>query len=197
MRVLRRHDLAAFEIDQPVGQAIPDRAPHVLLDHSVRLVRQRLALVDARANRAPSACISAASACASARSGCASQIRTSTVGNARCGRTLHHSCVCSSIDACHRGSGRTFEAVPAVVRVRDAATGKQLREDLRAHGVQPGGAVLDERRARREREQLRQDVAERVADGDSTIRTADADVRVQPKLLFRQTTYWRISLFRR
>ncbi len=40
----------------------------------------------------------AASAVASSAVGCASQIRTSTVGNARCGRTLHQICVCSLIE---------------------------------------------------------------------------------------------------
>ena len=52
----------------------------------------------ARAIRAASEAASAASACASARSGWASQIRISTVGKARCGRTLHQSWVCSSIE---------------------------------------------------------------------------------------------------
>jgi hypothetical protein len=41
---------------------------------------------------------SAASAVDSPRSGCASQILISTVGKVRCGRTLHQSCVLSSID---------------------------------------------------------------------------------------------------
>src|SRR5207248_11067777 len=38
---------------------------------------------------------SAASERDSPSSGCASQMRISTVGNARCGRTLHQICVCS------------------------------------------------------------------------------------------------------
>jgi len=41
---------------------------------------------------------SAASERDSPRSGCASQIRISTVGKARCGRTLHQICVCSLIE---------------------------------------------------------------------------------------------------
>ena len=52
----------------------------------------------ARAQRAVSETMNATSDCASARSGCASQMRISTVGNARCGRTLHQSCVGSSTD---------------------------------------------------------------------------------------------------
>ena len=38
------------------------------------------------------------SATARANSGCASQMRTSTVGNAWCGRTLHQISVCSRIE---------------------------------------------------------------------------------------------------
>jgi len=63
--------------------------------------------------------------------------------------------------------------------------------------VQPGDDVLDERRAGGESEQLRQDVAEGVANCDRAIGAADADVRVNAEAVVRQTTYWRISLFRR
>ena len=52
----------------------------------------------ARAIRAASVDAKAASAWASLTSGCASQIRISTVGKLRCGRTLHHSWVASSIE---------------------------------------------------------------------------------------------------
>src|SRR4030095_12652815 len=50
-----------------------------------------------------------------------------------------------------------LEPPPAVVRVGDAGARKHLREDLRAYGVQTGRAVLDERGARRQRQQLGQD----------------------------------------
>ncbi len=52
----------------------------------------------ARAIRTVSEAAKAASACASARSGWASQIRISTVGKDRCGRTLHQSWVGSSTE---------------------------------------------------------------------------------------------------
>src|SRR2546427_12991791 len=34
-----RHDLTALEVDEPVRQPIPDRAPQVLLDQPVRQIR--------------------------------------------------------------------------------------------------------------------------------------------------------------
>ena len=45
--------------------------------------------------------------------------------------------------------------------------------------MQSGVDRFDERRARRQREQLRQEVAERVVDGDRAIGACDADVDVQ------------------
>ena len=54
-----------------------------------------------------------------------------------------------------------------------------LREDLRAGRVQAAVDLLDERRARREREQLGQEVAQRVADGDRAVAAADPDVHVE------------------
>jgi hypothetical protein len=47
--------------------------------------------------------------------------------------------------------------------------------------MQARDAVLDEGRARRERQQLREDVAERVADGNRPVGAANADVGVDPK----------------
>src|SRR5438552_11756445 len=51
----RRHRLAAVEVDQLAGEPVADRAPQVLLEQPVRVVRQRLALVvrprDARRKR--------------------------------------------------------------------------------------------------------------------------------------------------
>src|SRR6266700_7610345 len=35
-----RDDLATLEVDQPVGEAVPDGAPHVLLDEPPRHVRE-------------------------------------------------------------------------------------------------------------------------------------------------------------
>ena len=63
--------------------------------------------------------------------------------------------------------------------VRDAAAREEAREDLRPRGVDAGVHALDERRARGEREELRQEVAEPVHDRDRAIGTADADVDVE------------------
>jgi hypothetical protein len=41
----RRQDVSALEVDQLAGEPVADRAPHVLLDQAVRLVRGRLAFV--------------------------------------------------------------------------------------------------------------------------------------------------------
>ena len=69
--------------------------------------------------------------------------------------------------------------LPAAVRVGDAAAREHAREDLGARGVQAGVDVLDERRARREREQLGQEVAQRVVHRDRAVGAGDADVHVQ------------------
>src|SRR5213592_4118790 len=42
----RRDDITLLEVGQPVRQSVPDRAPQVLLDKSVRQVGQRLSLVE-------------------------------------------------------------------------------------------------------------------------------------------------------
>ena len=72
-----------------------------------------------------------------------------------------------------------LEAVPAVVRVGHAAAREHAREDLRPRRVQARVHAFDERRARREREQLGEEVAELVADGDRAIGAADRHVHVE------------------
>ena len=69
--------------------------------------------------------------------------------------------------------------LPRPERVRDAAAREEAREDLRPRRVEAGVDVLDERRAGREREDLRQEVAEAVRDRDRTVGAADADVDVE------------------
>ena len=69
--------------------------------------------------------------------------------------------------------------VPAAERVGHAAAREHAREDLRARRVEPAVDALDERRARREREQLRQVRAERRADADRAVGAVDPDVDVE------------------
>ena len=71
--------------------------------------------------------------------------------------------------------------LPGGERVRDAAAREEAGEDLRARRVQPRVDVLHERRAGREREELGQEVAEPVRDGDRAVGAADADVDVEPE----------------
>ena len=106
----------------------------------------------ARAMRAASETLSAASDAPRPASGCPSQIRISTVGKARCGRTLHQSCVCSVIEpGLVEEADVALDSLPVAVRVGDAAAREQPREDLRPRGVEAGVDALDERRARRQR----------------------------------------------
>ena len=90
--------LAAIEVDQLARRPVADRPPDVLLDQAVRQVRQRLALVERARERAASAYASAARA--ATRRGRAARRRCGSrpSGSARCGRTLHQSCVCSVIE---------------------------------------------------------------------------------------------------
>ena len=69
--------------------------------------------------------------------------------------------------------------LPAAVRVGDPAAREHAREDLGARGVQAGVDAFDERRARREREHLGQEVAQRVVHGDRAVGAGDPDVHVQ------------------
>ena len=134
----------------------------------------------ARATRAASTKQNAASARASPRSGWASQIRISTVGYARCGRTLHQSCVCSSIEpVSYRRRTYPSNSAQRAVRVGDAAAREHAGEDLRARRVEAAVHALDERRAGREGEQVREEGAQAVVDGDGAVGAADADVDVQ------------------
>ena len=70
---------------------------------------------------------------------------------------------------------------PRRERVRHAAAREEAREDLRARRVQAGVHALDERRARREREELREEVSHRRHDRDRAIGAVDRDVDVEPE----------------
>ena len=74
-----------------------------------------------------------------------------------------------------------LEGGPVAVDVRHAAAREEAREDLRADRVQARVHVLGERRARGERQQLREIRAQAVADLDGAVRPADPDVDVDPE----------------
>ena len=76
----------------------------------------------------------------------------------------------------HLGEG--LELLVALELVRDAGPGEAL-EDLRAVAHQPRVAPLPERRAAGQREQVRQEVADLVAQGDRHLLLLDAHVHVQ------------------
>ena len=69
--------------------------------------------------------------------------------------------------------------LPRRERVRHAAAREEAREDLRARRVETGVDALVERGARREREDLRQQVPQPVRDRDRPVCAADADVDVE------------------
>jgi hypothetical protein len=69
--------------------------------------------------------------------------------------------------------------VPAGERVRDAAAREHPREDLRARRVEVCEALLDERRARGDGEELGQEAAERARDADGAVGAADGRVDVE------------------
>ncbi len=72
-----------------------------------------------------------------------------------------------------------LEAVPAVIGVGHPAAREHAREDLRPRRVQAGVHSFDEGRARRERKQLGQEVAQLIADCDRAIGTSDRHVHVE------------------
>ena len=73
------------------------------------------------------------------------------------------------------------ELRPGAVGVGDAATREHAGEDLGAGGVQPAVHALDERRARRQREQVRQEHAQSVVHGDRAVGAGDPHVQVEPE----------------
>ena len=72
-----------------------------------------------------------------------------------------------------------LELVPAAERIRDPTPREHPREDLRARRVKAGEDPLDERRAGRVRQQVREKGAKRVGDRDRAVGALDADVDVQ------------------
>ena len=65
--------------------------------------------------------------------------------------------------------------------VRHAAAREEAREDLRARGVQSRVHALGERGARRERQELGEEVSHRRDDRDGAISTLDRDMDVEPE----------------
>ena len=132
-----------------------------------------------RAAWAMQATISPASASDSVAVVCASQIRTSTVPNARWGRTDHQTCVYSTIDrVLHQELDVLGESAPASERVRDPASREATGEDLAASAVQAGVAPVEERRARRDCQQRGQHRPQTIADQDRAVGASDADVNM-------------------
>ena len=172
---------AGVEVDQLAVEPVADRPPEVLLDQPAGNGPRRAGRHRSPARPAPTQAVaSASSAVDSPAQDCASMIRTSTVPNVRCGRTLHQICVCS-IDRVRAEEevdvGRV--GLPAAEVVRDSAAREHAREDLRARGVQAGrDGPLDPRRVRRRGQQHRQHRAQRVADRDGAVGAPDADVHV-------------------
>ena len=126
------------------------------------------------------AVISPASAVESSPRVCASQIRNSTVPKSWCGRTLHQSCVCSTIEfVADQEVDEVRVAGPVPERLMHATAREALREDLRPRGMQAGVAPVEERRVRRDRQQVGQQCAQVVAHGDRAVGAAHAHVNVE------------------
>src|SRR5918994_4536199 len=174
-----RYDLAALEVDQPIRQTMADRAPHVLLDQTVREIEQRLALVERTCETRTQSVHQGNQGLrlSEVRLGVADPDLDRREGQVGPDAPPHLRVLVDGVRVV-KEPNVSLKALPAVVRVRHAAAREELREDLRARRVQTRDAILDERRARREREQLRQDVAESVANGHRPICASDADVRV-------------------
>src|SRR3954447_10059506 len=175
----RRNDLASLEVDQPAAEAVADRAPQVLLDQPVRQVRQRLALID-RAREPGAESVDQSCQRLGFR-----EVRL-RVADAHLDRRIRKMRTDAPPDlrVLVDRPGRIKEAHvllvggPAVEGIGHTAARKSLREDLGARRMQPRDAVFDERRARGERKQLGEHVAERIAHGDRPVRALDADVRM-------------------
>ena len=94
----RRPHLPGGEIDQLAREAVANRAPEVLLDQPVLEVRHGLALVQGARDPRSQRVAERGQRARLNQVGLPSQILISTIGKARCGRTLHQSCVCSLIE---------------------------------------------------------------------------------------------------
>src|SRR5437763_2728499 len=176
----RRHGLGAREVDQLAREPEPDRAPEVLLDQAARRIRQWLAVV-ARAGDAHSQRVR--ERCERLRLG---ELRLGVADpnlDRRKGQVWAHAP--PELRVLGDRAGRVEEAhvvlelAPAGEDVGDPAAGEHPREDLRPRRVEPGVDALDERRAGREGEQVGQERAERVADGDRAVGSLDRHVDVQ------------------
>src|SRR5579884_1277667 len=176
----RRHRLAAVEVDQLAGEAVPDRAPEVLLQQPVRQVGQRLALVeragDPRRQRVGERGERARLAELGLRvadpdlDGREGEVRPDAPPKLR---------VLGDRAGLVEEADVALPLRPRAEGVRNPAAREHAREDLRARRVEIGEDAFHERRAGREGEQLGQVVAERRADAARAIRAVDPDVHVE------------------
>ena len=132
--------------------------------------------------RAVSDAANAASDCASESSGCPSQIRDLHGGE---GHVRPHAPPDLGVLGDRAGvveeADEALVLVPGRERVGDAAAGEEAREDLGPGRMQAGVDVLHEGRAAREREELREEVAQRACHRDRPVGTVDRDVDVEPE----------------
>ena len=166
-----------------------DRAPEVLLDQPVRLLGERLAVVEGAGDARDEAVANAASARASREVGLPvgdphldrreREVRPDAPPELR---------VLEDRAGLVEVANEALELVPGAERVRDPAAREHAREDLRARRVQTGNDALDERRAGRKGQELREEarIASQTRIARSGSRTPTWTCR--PKLLFRHTT---------
>src|SRR5690349_14248550 len=175
-----RTDVSAREVDQLTGQAVANSAPEVLLDQPMWIVGKRLSLIE----RAGDPC------------------RQPVTKRGQRSRLLEIGLPIADPDLDGRKAevrpdapphlrvlgdraGRVEEAdvllesLPAVVGVGYPAARKHAGEDLRPRGMQVSTDAFDERRAGGDCKELREVVPQRVADGDGTVGSPDADVNVE------------------
>ena len=180
MPLPRGDGLAASEVDELARKAVADRAPDVLLDQSVREWLDRRALVvragDPRRER---------------RRERGERLRLGELGLPVADPDLdrrkrevwpHAPPQLRVLGDRARVVEEPHEALvlgPRAERVRDSAAREEAREDLRARRVEPGVHVLDERRARREREQLGEEVPQSGDDRDRAVGPVDPDVDME------------------
>src|SRR5262245_46301390 len=173
-------DLVGGRIDEAAGQAVPDRTPEVLLDHPRRRLWQLLALV-ARAGDTGSEPVAEGgegTRLGEVGLGVADPDLDSRIGEVRPDAPpelrvlVDRSRLVQRPDVC-------LELGPGAVGVGNAAAREHAGEDLGAGGVEAAVDALDDRRACRQREQVREERPQPVVDGDRPVGSPDPDVHVQ------------------
>src|SRR5262245_14571880 len=176
-RRARGPHLMRAEVDQLTAQTPANRAPEVLLDLTMLRVEQLLALVD-RPCDARRQCVRERrerDRLVLERLRVADPDLDGREREVRAHRPPHLGVLVDRARV-EEEADVVLERLPVAVRVRHAAARKELREDLRAHGLQTRVDLLEERRAGREREQLGQVRAQGVADLDRAVGAVDRDV---------------------